>query len=149
MSEELTGLLGRVRAATGPDREIDAAFHALTHSVPFRFVGQLVEMEFHHADEQTKRWHKSHDTRDNTRAVIRYVPYTSSLDAIVALIERKHQVMSLTMTIDPSGCGAKLTVWPQGLSGGIETRFDSVSHSVELACCAVFLSSLSAQEDKL
>lgn len=86
---EIEALPARVRGATEFDREIDAAFHALMHGIPFRFVGERVEMEYHHADDAEKRWHKSHDTRGVAGASVSYVSYTGSLDAIVGLIERQ------------------------------------------------------------
>lgn len=73
-------------------------------------------------------------------------PVTKSIDAALALVERVLPVSSVKMDSDPSGCGAKIIWWSNGLSGG--KRFDGEGYnvSIELAILAALLRALIAQE---
>jgi len=83
---DLPALLARVEAATGPDREIDAAI-ALAFRLPQQFFGEAIDREFsrkvdgpdYHVDKAT--WSGMGE---------RYAApeFTSSLDATVALVEK-------------------------------------------------------------
>jgi hypothetical protein len=87
MTSEIDALIAKCEAAQGPDREIDAAFHALMNGYPFRFENVGTQMFYHHADEKAARWHAAFEAKEGQ--TVGYVPYTSSLDSIVALIERE------------------------------------------------------------
>lgn len=65
---------------------------------------------------------------------------TTSLDAIVALIEREFLVNTTRTTTDPSGCSAQITWWPEGLTGGKRVQSNEINVSLPLALCAAFLS---------
>lgn len=126
--EEIEALLARVEAATGPDREIDKEIA--------RLLGWSTVAPPRDSDRMFPSLWVSPD--GNVKGALPPA-YTSSLDAIVGLIEREISVYLLKITIAPAGNGAELTVWPKGLSGGIEETFTAVSVSPELACCAAFL----------
>jgi hypothetical protein len=73
-------------------------------------------------------------------------PYAASIDAALALVERRLGVYSIKVTIDPSGEGADLTWWPEGLSGERELHFKAVSNSACLAILTALLRALESQE---
>jgi hypothetical protein len=87
MTSEIDALIAKCEAATGGDRESDAAFHALINGYPFRFENGGTQMFYRHADEKAARWHTAFEAKEGQ--TVGYVPYTSSLDSIVALIERE------------------------------------------------------------
>lgn len=105
-------LLARVKAATEPDREIDAAITALF------FDAAEVEISQHYSIQ-----------RDY---------YTSSLDAIVASIER--ELPGRWWSVDGPSPDAGASI--QRLDG--DWPFAGLGATPALACCAAFLSALAA-----
>jgi hypothetical protein len=85
---------------------------------------------------------------DGTVVPVAYIfpDYDSSIDDAVGLVDRMLKVYSLTITIDPSGNGAKLTWWPEGLTGERQVHADEVSESITHAILAALLTALSTQE---
>jgi hypothetical protein len=144
MGNEIDALIAKCEAAQGPDREIDAAFHALMNGYPFRFENGGTQMFYRHADEKAARWHAAFEAKEGQ--TVGYLPYTSSLDSIVALIERELPVVHISITIDPSGNGCYIVHWPDGLSGGPHAPEVNAAHvTPALACCLCFLTALRAK----
>lgn len=86
-SEELTALLKRIEAASGADREIDAALHnALC-------AGDFLGVAFHTDDRAFHELSRYHDGwlvgRSNTDEYAENLPrYTGSIDAAISLLHR-------------------------------------------------------------
>lgn len=73
--EELDALIARVEDATGPDREIDAELARLMNWVPTGVNASLWNV----ADPKPEYWYSS---------AFGLPPYTASIDAALALVER-------------------------------------------------------------
>jgi hypothetical protein len=88
MSEALVQLAERCEAATGPDRELDAAiFQAIGAPVPFQFANKLIALEFNDIEN-------AYFARVSDDMQVRYSPpaYTASLDAAMTLVPPEHAV---------------------------------------------------------
>ena len=82
MSEALVQLAEHCEAATGPDRETDAAiFQAIGAPVPFQFANKLIALEFNDIEN-------AYFARVSDDMQVRYSPpaYTASLDAAMTLV---------------------------------------------------------------
>lgn len=127
MSGELTGLLERVRAATGPDREIDFAI--------YRISGNKVTNEANLSPTSV---------RGHLEAFTPY--YTYSLTDIVALIKAKLPGWNLAVWIDDE---PQVSIYPKVQPFPVHMDIYEYNAVPTLALCAAFLAALSAQEDKL
>lgn len=108
---DLHALLAQVEGATEPDRELD-------YEVARAVAGPPPAGAIWSADREY------------------YLPLTASIDAIHDLIDRRLNTYSLRLTTDPSGTGADLTWWPNGLSGKTELHFKHITNG-SLAMAAV------------
>lgn len=131
--EALQSLLSRVEAASGPDREIDLAI-------------ELAFWRPHGGYDQARPnlisdWPDHYEEVGISGVHSEAIPkLTASVDAVLALIERELKVYSLRLTIDPSGSGADLTWWPDGLYCAREIRGEGVTDGDEpRALLAAFL----------
>ncbi len=77
-------------------------------------------------------------------------PYTASIDAAIALVERMLKTYFMEMTVDPLGRGAKILYWP----GGFGEEFveigpiSAVSTDMPRAILLALFRALDAQEDR-
>lgn len=118
----LQSFIDRLESGSGGDRELDNDI----------FVA--LELD---------RW-----THPQSGVIIRFrnnPSITYSLNAAIALVKRIRNIYSLTMIDDPSGQGAKLTIWPKGLSGDEELLFEGVHTSMPRALLVALLKSLQAE----
>ena len=92
---DLESMLSRVEAATGPDSELDALLWLMTTDGATR-KSSLVK-------SSTGAWpdYTIDETRDKTGRLITVPPFTSSIDAAVALVERLLPGIGLTITNQP------------------------------------------------
>jgi len=68
--------------------------------------------------------------------------YTSSVDAALCLAERLN-CYSLTLTIDPSGHGAEITYWPEGLSNDRTIKSNGVTAGLPaIAICIAVIQAI-------
>jgi len=73
--------------------------------------------------------------------------FTSSIDAAIALVDRMLKTYWMEMTVDPSGGGAKILYWPNGISGEIEIGpVYGASTDLPLAILLALFCTLDAQE---
>ena len=83
---DLTALLERVRAATGADREIDAALMAQSYAQEERHIGAV--MEYSDGSEERVKDLVWVDPKTDKWVSTAAHSYTASIDAALALIER-------------------------------------------------------------
>ena len=116
-AEKLADLLAKVTAATGPDIEIDAALYVLE-------VPRMADVLPHWSDVQK-------------RDLI--TPYTASIDAALALVERMLPGWGVSLHIGDTGasCAVSKPVKFEEIWGSAPT--------VPLAILAALLSALSSQ----
>ena len=86
MPTDLPALLARVEAATGGDREIDAAI-ALTFQLPQHFFAGVAGCQFD-KDVDGPDYHVDKATWSGMGERYSAPPFTTSLDATVALVEK-------------------------------------------------------------
>lgn len=87
---------------------------------------------------------------ENTEIVCLFINAIKSIDAAVALVERMLNIYSLDICIDPSGNGATINWWPNGLSGKLELGpFEGVAVTPEAAILlALFRALRDAQREE-
>jgi len=114
----LQELLERVEKAEVPDRELDAAlWAALWHGKPARFEDSRAQMFYTHfprhaARPEPEAWHNLWRTEDGT--AVSYPSYTSSLDAAIALVEKKFP--NAEFSFDATKVGVRCDLAPLGIS---------------------------------
>lgn len=140
--EGLKELLGRVEAATGADRELDAGlFRALGGELPTEFMGTGIKLSW---DASGKAW--CH-LPDGMRISFTPPELTSSIDAALALCERvlgKHWFWEIKGVI-----GFRCILWM--LETDYDDRSPPTGHSAAsapLAILAAILTALLAHEEK-
>jgi len=132
---ELQALLERVKAATGPDREID------------RLIGETLSAEYQPRNVY-RRGHYIGNRPVLLRVARDYPRYTASLDAITALIERELPGWAwFVQKIDVAGNASSADLWipaqrTQGLR--VERCYEQAA-TPPLALTAAFLSAMIAQ----
>jgi hypothetical protein len=126
----LADLIARLEGARGPDRDLDFALHRLD-------MGEWLDRE---------GYSRNGDGYFSTSAKYPRVAgpehFTGSLDAALALVERKLPGWGIYMRSDRDGCGAGLTYPKHNLvtPGHVETK------TLPLAVCLALLRALQAQE---
>jgi len=142
-SPDLHSLLDRVRKATGPDAVLDAEIAATIGPIVMRLTSDGSYAFF---DRRRANICFLCNVRSNpfdALSTCLSVPsYSSSLDAVVALIEEKLPVNTTRTCSDPSGCTAQITWWPNGLSGGQRIQTQGASDNLPLALLAALLQAL-------
>jgi hypothetical protein len=135
----ITSLLERVEKATGPDRKLDgeifAAFETYSYGDVIPAAGGMVVYAgpAPHAPGQGR---------------FEVAPkYTSSLDAALALVEEKMKVCAISTSMDPSGCGATLVWWPDGLGEEREVKAEGCGWTMSQAVLSALLRALIAQKE--
>lgn len=112
--EELQALLDRVEKATGADSQLNR---------------DLV---------------KAFDTSATCDFVSWPPRLTGSVDDALWLVERLLPVCGVQMGVDPSGCGAHINWWPDGL-GGKRVTGEGCNVTIPLAILAALLRALIAE----
>lgn len=133
---DLASLLERVRSATGPDREIDGRIevHFRIHPWgPFHWINRSPEVNF--ASYEGDVW-LSGGAGKFPGSGWQSKPYTSSIDAALALVERLMPGASVNMLQVAKSCNA--AVFPEG-AGMMPTQ---VAPTLPLAILAALLTSL-------
>lgn len=130
--ETLKHLQKRIRESKGTDRELDAAICAAFRFAPIpKFLGY---------DDTKERWiFKFPDTFIHEIEDDDLDRHTASLDACVALLNAKFRIVRVEMDEAPSGCGARVVVWGNGLSepATSDVKESHVSMALALLCCIV------------
>lgn len=67
------------------------------------------------------------------------------VDACLLIVEHTLIIYSIQMHDDPSGCGAKISWWPKGLSGGQEFAAEFVAEDLPTAILGALLTVLQAE----
>lgn len=141
---KLTDLIAKLEAATGGSRELDAELMALFYVQDSRFIGCTCDCcpggrhpDLVWVDPDTDKW--------VTTALAGY-EFTTSLDAIVALIERKLPVWCIVVESTPKldhPSGNKACARIMLMSGGGTARI--AARTPPLALCVALLSALQLQ----
>jgi hypothetical protein len=148
VSNEIDALIAKCEAATGGDREIDA-------EIATDIAGLCLHGSWHREGPEGDTGRVCDDCGADSwgnkgmfgqRLNDDLPRYTSSIDLIIALIERELPVVRISISIDPSGNGCHIVHWPDGLSGGPHAPEVTAAHvTPALACCAAFLKALRAK----
>jgi hypothetical protein len=140
----LKSLLERVEKAEGPDRELDNdIFRAL--ALTDEWSGKRVSKWF--IDAGTGWWSCHTDDGWLHQEVQLSPRYSSSLDAALALVEEKMKVCAISTSMDPSGCGATLVWWPDGLGEEREVKAEGCGWTMSQAVLSALLRALIAQKE--
>jgi len=147
---ELQELLERVKAATGPDRKIDADIYNAIIDDGGRIAFKVKDWS-RQPGSRLSRWHDGWLTgKGETDGYAEELErYTASLDAIVGLIERELPGWIIDhIGADALGQPAALKTigWTAELWNGLCT-VQGQSEALPLALCAAFLAAKIAQSD--
>lgn len=149
--DEVQALLERVMAATGPDQDIDAEIALAACSEVAGWVRhpnwaamdpkvKSLRAELWLSEEGFLAWR---DHNENVASVMA-PPYTSSIDAILALIEKELPAVMWSACIMEEGPYAQV-LRPMPNGGYVGGLTQSSAATVPLALCAAFLSAKLAQ----
>lgn len=150
---ELVELLERVKAATGPDRELDFRIHiAVIEDVvwPVRDrLGRITNPDYRMSDYL--RGYSSVINSDDQD--FDFPRYTSSIDAALALTERLLPGCGIVIDREPPAkggapAGAAVNGWigQEGPEGRAWEHFDATGETFPLAILGALLSALIAQD---
>ncbi len=129
MSKSISALISRVRAASGPDREIDGA------------IMKAVDPENWKNARHRAALPSGAPPKTVDRDALRYAPsYTASLDAVVALIEKRLP----DGLWDVNGYGAAI-VYPKWITGDVDTKYAETASSPALALLLAFLTAVEGE----
>lgn len=120
-------LIERVTRATGPDRDLDVALCLALNYIAYTPSPLNLRL----SEDDDAKWLDYELVEDGKMVDCsdKAPELTGSIDATLALLDRRLKTYTLAISIDPSGNGAKLTWWPNGLSNLYDT--------VESDCAAI------------
>lgn len=152
-TDTFIALRDRVREATGADRELDARIWMALHPKIQVMVdsgrpdgrGGFTPAQYDDAENVfCDGWNEWGDACLWLGAA----SITASIDAALALVERVLGTYAIDLSIDPSGQGCTIWVWPGGLSGDRQERYDASSSFICFAILDALLTALIEQEPK-
>ena len=138
----LRDLLERVERATGPDRALDFAIAEFLSYVPVHTVVETgTPYGWFRRSTEFVLWKTKASDPHAGVDLWQPTPVTSSVDAALALIERKFPGCGLALNI---GSVKAASMWPLKTQGG--GFFDATARTPALALCATLLAAMIEQE---